>query len=72
MSAFVGAFIIIMTGIKFFLSDVRSELKKVVWPSRSELVSLTLLVTFLSAVVSVYIAALDYGYNTFIDFLLRN
>lgn len=43
-----------------FLKEVRSELKRVVWPTRQEAIRLTMVVVIVSALVGVYIGALDY------------
>ena len=43
-----------------FLKEVRSELKRVVWPTRQEAIRLTSVVVIVSALVGVYIGALDY------------
>jgi preprotein translocase subunit SecE len=44
-----------------FLSEVRSELAKVVWPSRAETVRYTLTVIIFSIVVALALGAFDYG-----------
>jgi preprotein translocase subunit SecE len=44
-----------------FLSEVRSELAKVVWPSRAETVRYTLTVIIFSIVVALVLGAFDYG-----------
>ena len=43
-----------------FLKEVRSELKRVVWPTRQEAVRLTTVVIIVSVLVGIYIGALDY------------
>jgi preprotein translocase subunit SecE len=43
-----------------FLKEVRSELRRVVWPTRQEAIRLTTVVVIVSAMVGVYIGALDY------------
>jgi preprotein translocase subunit SecE len=43
-----------------YLSQSRSELAKVVWPSRSQAIRLTIAVVFFSAVLAVFIGAMDY------------
>ncbi len=49
----------IVTGLTQYLRDVRSEMKKVVWPSRPELVASTIIVIVTVLFFSVYIAGLD-------------
>jgi len=43
-----------------FLNEVRSELKRVVWPTRQEAIRLTSVVVIVSALIGVYIGTLDY------------
>lgn len=44
-----------------FFSDSWSELKKVKWPSRKEMITYTLVVLFTVAFVTVYFYVLDLG-----------
>jgi len=44
-----------------FIKEVKSELSKVVWPSRNEVVRITLTVIVFSAVVAVFLGLVDYG-----------
>ena len=46
-----------------FLRDVRSEIKKVEWPSRPELVKLTGAVVGLSALVGVFLGGVDFVFQ---------
>ena len=48
-----------MTRIRRFLEEAWSELKKVSWPTRQQVVNLTILVFAVSAAVGVYVAVLD-------------
>ncbi len=43
-----------------FLKEVRDELKKVVWPTRNEVIRLTAVVILVSLVVGVYLGGIDY------------
>lgn len=43
-----------------FLKEVRDELKKVVWPTRSEVIRLTAVVMLVSLIVGIYLGAIDY------------
>ena len=45
--------------LKQFLGDVRTELKKVVWPSRKDATSTTLLVLGMVFLVSVFLWLVD-------------
>jgi len=42
-----------------FLKEVRDELKKVVWPTRPEVIRLTTVVIMVSLIVGVYLGGLD-------------
>lgn len=42
-----------------FLKEVKTELSKVIWPTRKETIRLTGLVIFISLVVGIYIGGLD-------------
>lgn len=43
-----------------FLKEVGDELKKVVWPTRNEVIRLTAVVILVSLVVGVYLGGIDY------------
>ena len=42
------------------LKEVRDELKKVVWPTRAEVIRLTAVVIIVSLIVGLYLGGLDY------------
>lgn len=44
-----------------YFRGVRSELKKVIWPTKKELLNYTAVVTVLSMVVSIVVYVLDLG-----------
>jgi len=44
-----------------FFREARMELKKVKWPTRKELMAVTVMVVILVIVVSLYLGILDYG-----------
>jgi preprotein translocase subunit SecE len=44
-----------------FLRQVWAELKKVVWPTRSETIKYSIIVIILSMFVAFYLGAVDYG-----------
>lgn len=54
-----------------FLKDVRSELGKVVWPTRQQTIQLTVLVLVISIIIGAYIAGLDFIFTKSMDALLR-
>lgn len=55
-------------GFRQFLSEVRSELGKVVWPSRSELVNYSIVVLITIVVLTAMIAGFDWLFG---DAVLR-
>jgi preprotein translocase subunit SecE len=57
-------------GIVQFLTEVRSELRKVVWPTRREATNLTVLVVGLSLAVGVLLGLIDYAFGEFFRLLL--
>ena len=48
-----------LTGIRTYLAESWSELKKVAWPTRETVFNLTLIVLGVSVAVGAYIYALD-------------
>jgi preprotein translocase subunit SecE len=53
-----------------FLHDVRSELRKVAWPTQRETINLTVVVVALSAVVGLFLGGVDFLFQEFFRFLL--
>ncbi|MCL5434915.1 MAG: preprotein translocase subunit SecE [Patescibacteria group bacterium] len=43
-----------------FLKEVNEELKKVVWPTRNEVIRLTTVVLIVSLIVGLYLGGLDF------------
>ncbi len=56
-------------GIVRTYREVRSEMKKVVWPTREETIRLTVVVVAVSAVISLILAAADFGFLSLITLL---
>ncbi len=50
-----------------FLTDIISELRKVVWPSRQDTVHLTIVVLFVSLLVGAALGGIDIGFGWLID-----
>jgi preprotein translocase subunit SecE len=46
-----------------FISDIINELKKVMWPSREELMRLTLMVLGVCLVTAVVLGIMDYAFG---------
>ncbi|OGY09323.1 MAG: preprotein translocase subunit SecE [Candidatus Blackburnbacteria bacterium RIFCSPHIGHO2_01_FULL_43_15b] len=53
-----------------FLTEVITELKKVVWPSRNQTIQATVLVIAISLIVGLYVGGLDYIFTTALNKLL--
>lgn len=51
------------TGPVQFLREVRGELRKVAWPSQSEIVNYSIIVLITVVVLTAYIATLDYAFG---------
>jgi len=54
-----------------FLRGVRSELRKVAWPGRAEVISLSTLVLFTLAIIMALIFVLDFAFAKSILFLFE-
>ena len=61
-----------MKKILSFFSEVRSELSKVVWPKRDEVIKLTLIVFVISGVVGAYVGGLDYLFTKLLEVTISN
>ena len=57
-----------MTNPIQFIREVRSELAKVVWPSRNQVVRTTLVVIAMSLAVALFLGAVDYGLTKLIEY----
>jgi len=56
--------------IKNFFTGAWSELKKVVWPSRKEVISHTIIVILSVGVAMAIIAAIDFGLSSLVQWLI--
>ncbi|MDD5614517.1 MAG: preprotein translocase subunit SecE [Candidatus Omnitrophica bacterium] len=54
-----------------FFSDVKTEMKKVSWPSKGELVAATVVTFFFVAVLAVYVGAIDLLMSRITTLLLK-
>ncbi len=60
-----------MAGLTGFLKESREELKKVVWPSREEVLNSTLVVLYSVIIISVFLYAVDSLFEFLFDSLVR-
>jgi preprotein translocase subunit SecE len=54
-----------------FLTEVRDELKKVVWPTRDEIIRLTALVVIISLIVGFFLGGLDYIFTKAMALIIK-
>ena len=62
--------ILAVEAILKFLREVRLELSKVEWPNRDQVIKLTLIVLIISAIVGLYVGALDYAFTKMLELLI--
>jgi preprotein translocase subunit SecE len=53
-----------------FFGEVKIELSKVTWPSRNEVIKLTLTVFAVSAIIGLYVGGLDYSFTKLLALIL--
>jgi len=53
-----------------YLNEVRLELTKVTWPSRAEVIRLTLVVFLISAIVAIYVGIVDFGFTKLLSIFI--
>ncbi len=56
--------------IKIYLKEVRVEMRKVRWPTRSETVNYTLVVIGVSVAVALFLGALDFIFSRLLNLFL--
>lgn len=54
-----------------FLKEVKSELSRVVWPTRDDVVKLTVIVVVVSTAIGLYIGGLDLLFTKLTDILVK-
>ncbi len=52
------------TGLGLFLRQVITELRKVIWPTREQLITYFMVVLVFVLFMILYVSLLDYGFNT--------
>jgi preprotein translocase SecE subunit len=60
----------VIRGLRIYMSEAWSELRKVAWPTRQTVVNLTLIVIAVSIAVGAYIALLDLFLKSAVDQVL--
>jgi preprotein translocase subunit SecE len=59
-----------MKSIVTFFSEVKSELSKVTWPKKDQVVRLTLIVFAVSGIIGLYVGGLDYLFTKVLTVVL--
>jgi len=54
-----------------FLNEVRSELSKVAWSTRKELMASTILVITVTAIMTIFIGIVDLGLSRFLSVVFK-
>lgn len=54
-----------------FLKEVFTEMKKVTWPTRKELVSYTVVVLLIVTIVAVFFAIIDLGLSQLLGLIMK-
>lgn len=60
-----------MSKVATFFRDVRAELTKVSWPTRSQTVRYTLVVIGLSFALAIFLGALDFVFGYLLNLVIR-
>ena len=60
-----------MTTAVKFVQETYDELKQVVWPTRNEVIRLTLIVIALSVMIGLYIGGLDWLFTKIMELILK-
>ena len=50
-----------------YFKDVRTELSKITWPKKEEVIKLTLIVFVFSGIIAVYVGGLDLIFTKFLE-----
>lgn len=60
-----------MNTLVSYLKNVRAEMQHVVWPDWKQAMWHTAIIILISAIVALFLAALDYGFQTAVTALLN-
>jgi len=53
-----------------YFQEVKSELAKVIWPKRGEVLKLTIMVILISLLVGLYVGGLDLAFTKLLEVLI--
>lgn len=54
-----------------FFAEVKSELLKVTWPAKDQVIRLTAVVVVISIVVGFFLGGLDLGFTKIVEFIVK-
>jgi len=54
-----------------FVMEVKSELQKVTWPTKDEVIRLTTVVIVISLIVAAFVGGLDFLFTKLIELILK-
>jgi preprotein translocase subunit SecE len=57
--------------VKNYLRGVRAEFGKISWPSRAEVISLTILVLVMVLILTIYVGILDALFSRLLQYFIR-
>jgi len=57
-------------GVIKYLKEVRTELSKVIWPKKEQVIKLTLIVFIISGAIGLYVGVLDFSFTKLLELLL--
>lgn len=57
--------------IRTYFKGVKAEMKKVIWPSKKELINYTGVVVLISVIVSLIVWALDLGIHRVLSLIIK-
>lgn len=60
-----------MTSPAAFLKETQDELKKVVWPTKQEVIRLTTVVILVSLIVGVFLGGLDFVFTKIMEVVVK-
>lgn len=60
-----------MTNPLKFIKEAKSELTKVIWPTRKETLKITIAVVILALAVAIYLGAVDYGLTKLFEYFAK-
>ena len=59
-----------MKGVIKYLKEVKTELGKVIWPKKEQVIKLTLIVFIISGAIGLYVGILDFSFTKLLELLL--